>query len=276
MGKRAIDCWVNVAMGELGKPEYLVEVAKRYFKQGDEFFRNYSIDEMLEQMDALGVERAILTTVASRPQQHVLSFAEKHPDRFGLGIQLDPSRKIMKQIREWTAFAADYPLVLVRVTPFGCDLPPTDPRYYPIYTKCVELDLPITINTGIPGPPAPGECQNPMYLDRVCLDFPDLKLCMAHGADPWWDIACRLMLKYPNLHLMTSAYMPKYLPESFVHFMNTRGKDKVIFASDHPAIQMKRCLEDARSLELRPGILDKYLYQNAKRLFFPESLDSGS
>jgi predicted TIM-barrel fold metal-dependent hydrolase len=156
------------------------------------------------------------------------------------------------------------------VTPFGCDLPPTHPRYYPIYSKCVELDLPLTINTGIPGPPAPGECQNPMYLDRVCLDFPDLKLCMAHGADPWWDIASRLMLKYPNLHLMTSAYMPRYLPESFLHFMNTRGRDKVIFASDHPAIQMSRCIEDARGLELRPGILEKYLYENARRLFFPD------
>ena len=58
------------------------------------------------------------------------------------------------------------------------------------------MDLPITINTGIPGPPAPGECQHPMHLDRVCLDFPELKVCMAHGADPWWDVACRLMLKY--------------------------------------------------------------------------------
>jgi predicted TIM-barrel fold metal-dependent hydrolase len=272
MTARAIDCWVNVAMGELGKPDYLVEVANRYFKQkADDFFRNYSIDEMLEQMDALAIEKAILTTVASKPQAHVLSFIEKAPERFALGIQLDPSRKIMKQLREWSAFAANHPLALVRVTPFGCDLPPDDKRYYPIYAKCCELDLPITINTGIPGPPAPGECQNPMYLDRVCLDFPELKVCMAHGADPWWDIACRLMLKYPNLYLMTSAYMPKYLPESFIQFMNTRGKNKVIYASDHPAIQMKRCIDDARALELRPGVLERYLYDNANELFFSRS-----
>ena len=64
----------------------------------------------------------------------------------------------------------------------------------------------LSLNTGIPGPPMPGECQNPMYLDRVCLDFPQLRLCMAHGADPWWGVAIRLMIKYRNLHLMTSAY----------------------------------------------------------------------
>ena len=68
--------------------------------------------------------------------------------------------------------------------------------YYPLYTKCCELDLPLCINTGIPGPPIPGEAQHPMHLDRVCVRFPELRLCMIHGADPWWDTAIRLMLKY--------------------------------------------------------------------------------
>ena len=62
--------------------------------------------------------------------------------------------------------------------------PPTDPVYYPLYTKCCELDLPLCMNTGIPGPPIPGEVQNPIYLDRVCIRFPELRLCMIHGADP--------------------------------------------------------------------------------------------
>jgi predicted TIM-barrel fold metal-dependent hydrolase len=118
----------------------------------------------------------------------------------------------------------------------------------------------------------PAECQNPIHLDRVCLDFPDLKLVMAHGADPWWDVAIRLMLKYHNLYMMTSAYLPKYLPEELIHFMNTRGKNKIMWASDHPAIQMKRCLESAQALEgLRDGVLDNYLYNNAKSLFWPEA-----
>ncbi len=79
------------------------------------------------------------------------------------------------------------------------------------------------------------------------------------------------MLKYRNLHLMTSAYAPKYLPPDFVHFMNTRGKDKVIFASDHPALTMERAVSEARALDLRPGVHEKYLYDNAARLFFGET-----
>ena len=61
---------------------------------------------------------------------------------------------------------------------------PSDAVYYPLYTKCAELELPLCINTGIPGPPIPGEVQNPIHLDRVCVRFPELKLCMIHGADP--------------------------------------------------------------------------------------------
>ena len=184
--------------------------------------------------------------------------------------QVDP-RRGMKTIRALQSFRESHNVVLARITPFYLDVAPNDAIYYPVYAKCVELDLPITINTGIPGPPAPGECQNPMHLDKVCLHFPELKIVMAHGADPWWSFAIRLMLKYPGLHMMTSAYLPKYLPEELLHFMRTRGKRKVIFASDHPAIPMKRCLDEARKLDLPAEVLDGYLYANAKNLFWNEA-----
>jgi predicted TIM-barrel fold metal-dependent hydrolase len=265
--QRAIDCWVNVNMAELGRPDYLVQVAKGYFKQGEDFFRNQTLEETVAEMDALGVERAILTTDPGRPSLHVLSFAERRPERFALGAQLDPRRGMM-QIRELEAFVRAQPVALARITPFYLDLPPNDAVYYPVYAKCTELSLPISINTGIPGPQAPGACQDPMHLDRVCLHFPELVLVMAHGADPWWNVAIRLMLKYPNLYLMTSAYLPRYFPPELIHYMNTRGQHKVIYASDHPAIPMRRCLEEAAKLDLREGVLDKFLYANAERVFF--------
>jgi predicted TIM-barrel fold metal-dependent hydrolase len=271
MTTRAIDCWVNVNMAALGRPDYLKDVAANYFKQGEDFFRDYSIEETLATMDTLGIEKAILTTDVRRPQEHVLSFIEARPDRFFLGAQIDPT-KGMSSIRALDRLRREQNnLVLARITPFYLDLPPNHALYYPVYAKCVELGLPITINTGIPGPPAPGECQHPMLLDKVCLHFPELKLVMAHGADPWWDVAARLMIKYRNLYLMTSAYLPKYFPPELIHFMNTRGQGKVIFASDHPAIPVARCLDEAAKLDLRPGVLEKFLYENAEGLFFEAS-----
>ena len=267
MATRAIDCWVNVNMGAARPADWLLRVKEDYFKGGDEFLQNISIEQMLELMDRVGLERAILSVDSRSPQEDVLAFPKAHPERFALAAAVDP-RRGMQALWALEALVRDQPVAMARVVPFTYDLPPNDAAYYPLYTKCVELDLPVSINTGIPGPPVPGECQHPMHLDRVCLYFPELVVCMAHGADPWWGEATRLMIKYRNLHLMTSAYAPKYLPAELVHFMNTRGQDKILFASDHPVLSTERCLREAHDLDLRPGVLDKYLYENARRLFF--------
>ncbi|TFH25185.1 MAG: amidohydrolase [Myxococcales bacterium] len=273
MSIRAIDPWVNVRMGAGVPPEFLVRVKEDYFKAGSEFFRDFSVEEMLDVMDRTGVEKAVLSIDAERPDEATLVFPAARPDRFALAAGLDP-RRGMKAVRGLEALVSSAPVAMARMTPFLYDLPPHHRTYYPIYAKCIELDLTVAVNTGIPGPPMPGECQHPMHLDRVCLDFPELKLVMAHGADPWWGVAIRLMLKYPNLSLMTSAYAPKYLPPELIDFMNTRGSDKVMFASDHPVLPMERCIAEAQALDLREGVLDKYLYANAERVFFPRASDA--
>ena len=264
---KAIDCWVNVNLGELGTPDYLVDVAAKLFKRGQDLFRDMSIEETLDGMDKAGIEKTILTVQAEEPSAHVLSFIKAHPDRFFLGAEIDP-RRGMKAIRALESVTKEHGALLARITPFYSGIAPSDAIYYPVYSKCIELDLPITINTGIPGPPAPARCQDPLELDPVCLHFPELKLVMCHGADPWWDVAMRLMLKYENLYLRTSAYLPKYLPPELIQWMNTRGKTKVIYASDHPSIPMNRGLEEAKKLEFRPGVLDRYIRENAQDLFF--------
>jgi uncharacterized protein len=264
---RAIDGFVNVGMGSAERPAYLVRVAADYFKRTEQIFKDISVSEMLETMDRLGVEKSILSLRAETPSAEVIAFCEARPDRFVLAAYVDP-RRGMPALRELEGLRKNLPVVVARAVPFMINLPPDDRAYYPLYAKCIELDLPISVNTGIPGPPAPGRCQDPIYLDEVCLFFPELKLVMAHGADPWWAVAIRLMLKYANLYLMTSAYAPRFFPPELIHFMNTRGQDKIIFASDHPVLSMDRCITEALALDLREGVLDKFLYANAYRVFF--------
>ena len=267
---RAIDTFVNVNMGSMERPQYLVRVAEDYFKRAPHIFRDFTPAELLEVMDRCGVEKAIITVRAHEPSALALSFPEADPERFTLSVSLDP-RRGMETVRALESMVKNHPVVLARVVPFFFNLAPDDRVYYPVYAKCVELDLPISVNTGIPGPPAPGKCQHPMHLDDVCLFFPELKLVMAHGADPWWAEAIRLMIKYKNLYLMTSAFAPKYFPPELLHYMNTRGKEKIIFASDHPVLSMERCVAEAAELDLREGILDRFLYSNAQRLFFGDA-----
>ncbi len=266
---RAIDAFVNVNMGSSERPDYLVRVAEDYFKRADEIFRDFSVEEMLIVMDRAGVEVSVLSLRAENPSEHVLKFARARPDRFVLAAYVDP-RRGMTAVRALERVVRDEPVVLARIVPFMINLPPDDRCCYPIYAKCIELNLPISVNTGIPGPPAPGKVQDPMFLDEVCLFFPELKLIMAHGADPWWAVAIRLMLKYKNLYLMTSAYAPRYFPPELIHFMNTRGQDKIMFASDHPVLSMERCIKEAGELDLREGVLDKFLYANAQRVLLAD------
>jgi predicted TIM-barrel fold metal-dependent hydrolase len=264
---RAIDTWVNVTMGSTERPEWLVRVAEDYFDRSAEIFKDISVEQLIDDMDRVGVEKCIITTNAEDPDRRVLDFPRRHPDRFAISLSLDP-RRGMHALRALESMARSEPVVLARITPFMINLPPDDRVYYPVYAKCIDLELPIAINTGLPGPPMPGKCQDPMYLDEVCVFFPELKLVMAHGADPWWDVAIRLMIKYRNLYLQTSAYAPRYFPPQLIHFMNTRGQDKIMFASDHPVLSFERCVKEAEQLDLREGVLDKFLYANAERLFF--------
>ena len=76
------------------------------------------------------------------------------------------------------------------------------------------------------------------------------------------------MIKYRNLRLMTSAWSPKYLPESLLHYMSTRGKDRVLFATDYPVLSFDRCLGEAAALDLKDEVRQGWLYDNADAFFF--------
>jgi predicted TIM-barrel fold metal-dependent hydrolase len=265
-GIGAIDCWLNISLGEnRHPPEFLVRVARDYFKREKEMFSHTPLEELLRQMDEAGVERAIVSMNADDPEP-IHEIVRAFPGKLIAAVTIDP-RQGMEALRKIDRLHARSSVGLIRIVPFLINLPPNDKTYYPVYAKCIELDLPISINTGIPGPPMPAEPQRPLYLDEVCLFYPELKLVMAHGADPWWGEAIRLMLKYPNLYMMTSAYAPKYLPQELIHFMNTRGPHKVMFASDHPVLSFERCLREAAELPFREGVLEKYLRGNAAGLF---------
>jgi len=269
--ERAHDCLINVHFGDMDQPEWMHRVKNEYFKKGDSIFAKWEMESVLEEMDRNGVERAVLTANLREPKSSPIRFAEARPDRFALAVGGLDLLRPMPTLRELEAFVRNLPVVSTVVGPsfWGDGMYDAGHAvYYPLYTKCCELELPLCMNTGLPGPPIPGEAQNPIHLDRVCVRFPELRLCMIHGADPWWEIAIRLMLKYPNLHLMTSAWAPKYLPESLLHFMRTRGKKKVIFASDAPVLSITRTVGEAVALGLPPEVLDDYLYGNAQRFFF--------
>ncbi|MFD6895164.1 amidohydrolase family protein [Rhodococcus sp. NPDC060086] len=272
MPRKAIDCLVNVHFGEAdSQPKWMTSVRDNYFKGPKSMFDPVDMSELLDEMDEMGVQKAILMDSIATPRLTARKFVEAHPERFSLAMGVGPLFRPMKVVRELAAITQDLPVRYAAIGPSfwgDGDYPPSHALYYPLYTKCAEMGLPLCMNTGIPGPALPGEVQNPIHLDQVCVRFPELKLCMIHGADPWWDVAIRMLIRFPNLRLMTSAWSPKRLPGNLLHFMRTRGQDKVIFASDWPVLTQRRLVPEAMELDLPEAALDNFLFDNAEDFFF--------
>jgi uncharacterized protein len=146
-------------------------------------------------------------------------------------------------------------------------VPLDDKSFYPIYAKCCELQVPINLLVGVPGPRVPYRCQHPGLLDEVAWFFPELTIVMRHGGEPWVDLCAKLLLKWPNLYYATSAFAPKHYPKAILDFANKRGPDKVLFAGYYPALSYERIFRELDDVPLRDEVWPKFLGENARRVY---------
>ena len=107
---------------------------------------------------------------------------------------------------------------------------------------------------------------NPMLLEDVAIDFPDMQIVIAHPSWPWQDEALSLAMHKPNVWIDLSGWSPKYFPAQLVQYCNTRLKDRVLFGSDFPLITPERWMKDAEVAGFRPEVMPGILKGNAVRL----------
>jgi predicted TIM-barrel fold metal-dependent hydrolase len=224
-----------------------------------------SIATALAEMDKYGVA---IGMVGLGPEISLRAVKE-HPDRFVLALEVDPN-DITAAVRRIRTAYEEHDIKAVTTFPAGCNpqVPVSDRRYYPIYQTCIDLDIPIVSNAGIAGPRLPSACQDVMHFDQVCYDFPELRIVMRHGAEPWEELAVKLMLKWPGLYYMTSAFAPKYYPKAIVDYANTRGADKVMYAGYYPmGLSLERIFDELPNVPFRDHVWPKFLRENAERVF---------
>jgi predicted TIM-barrel fold metal-dependent hydrolase len=240
--------------------EYMFKDFPKVEKQED------YIGYTLELMDRFSIEKALIgVSLDNEIGQKAL---RAHPDRFLGSSGVDPN-KGMEGVRELVECHERFGIVAASAFPAGLfpQVSIHDKKFYPLYAKCVELDIPIFVCCGVPGPRIPMEPQKVEYIDEVCWFFPELKFVMRHGAEPWADLAVKLMLKWPNLYYSTSAFAPRYYPEAIVHYANTRGADKILYAGYFPAgLTLERIFEDMPHVPFRDHVWPKFLRENAVRL----------
>jgi predicted TIM-barrel fold metal-dependent hydrolase len=221
----------------------------------------------LEQMDRFGIERALIGVSAEdQTSQEAL---RRHPDRFFASCGVDPNRGV-DALRHIQRMHDEFGVKAVSAFPAGCvpQVPIDDKRFWPVYARCVELGLPICVCVGVPGPRIPMQCQHVERIDEVCWFFPELVFVMRHGAEPWTELAVKLMLKWPNLYYSTSAFAPKHYPKAIVDYANTRGADKVMYAGYFPmGLSLERIFGDMPHVPFRDHVWPKFLRENALRVF---------
>ena len=151
---------------------------------------------------------------------------------------------------------------------------PDDKLAYPLYEVIAEQELPAVFHTGQTavgsGQPGGGgillKYSNPLCLDQVAADFPDMPIIMAHPSVPWQDEALSVAVHKPQVYIDLSGWSPKYFPPQLVQYANTLLREKVLFGTDYPALTPERWLADFEKLEIKDDVRPLILKDNAVRL----------
>jgi uncharacterized protein len=226
----------------------------------------------LDAMAAGGVTCSLITAwVGPRgdliSNDEVASFVRQAPDRLvGVG-SVDISRP-REAVRELRRCVRELGFKAVRVLPWLWELPPTHPRFYPLYSECCELGIPFCTQVGHTGPLMPSEFGRPIpYIDQVAIDFPELVIVGGHIGYPWTEEMIAVATKHPNVYIDTSAYTAARYPPALVEFMRAHGRDKVLFGSNWPMVPPARALEALPGLRLGVDVEARFLATNAQRVF---------
>lgn len=285
---QAIDAVCNLWTAEAlsHRPEGRGAFYQDKMRVKDDTFSGLELDALLRRMDDARMERAFL--IAHRcgpegpracwrlPYELVADAVAQHPDRFHALAGIDPTEG-MDGVRALEHAVRDLGFIGAHGYPHWFELAPDHARWYPFYAKCVELDVPIQLQVGqsmIYAPDYPLESVGrPITLDPVACHFPELKLIGIHVGIPWADEMIAMAWKHRNVFIGTDAHSPRYWPESFVRFMDSYGRDKVIFGTDFPVLEHRRTRDEIEALDLRPESLRKVLRENALRVYGLDARD---
>jgi predicted TIM-barrel fold metal-dependent hydrolase len=223
------------------------------------------ISVTLHEMDKYGIEIGLIG-VSDATSRLAL---KRHPDRFAPSGNIADPNDVTGSVRALRQEYEEFGIKATGVFPAGTfpQVAIDDPKMYPIYQTCVDLDIPIFCTAGVPGPRLKFAPQEVARIDVVMYDFPELVFITRHGCEPWEKLAWKLMLKWPNLYYSTSAFTPKHYPQEIITYANTRGADKIIYGGYFPmGLSLERIFTDMPNVPFKDEVWPKFLHQNARRV----------
>ena len=275
----AIDVHVHAeisAEGHPALPPRLAEAASKYF--GAENTRP-TVDDIAARYRAARMACVLFTVDAESATGHppianteIARAAAQHPDVLIPFASIDPARGA-SAVSEATRLVSEEGVRGFKFHPSLQGFAPSDRNAYPLYEAIQAAGVPALFHSGQTGIGAGvrggGGIRlrygNPMELDDVAVDFPDLTIIIAHPSFPWQDEALAVAVHKPNVYIDLSGWSPKYFPPQLVRYANSLLQDKVLFGSDFPLITPERWLRDFEALDIKDTVRLKILKDNAIR-----------
>lgn len=271
----AIDTHVHIEPEPTGNAAE--EAARKYFgnsgvsygrKELADYYRSRKIGCVVFSVD----ER--LTGRPQVPNDEVAAFAAENSDVVMAFASVDPMRG-PEAVKEARRLIATGGIRGFKLHPPLQQFHANDKAAYPFYEVIAEAKLPVIFHTGHSGigtgMPGGGGVRlkygNPMDIDDVAVDFPDMPIIMAHPSFPWQDEAISVCLHKPQVYIDLSGWSPKYFPANLIQYANTLLKKKMLFGSDYPLITPDRWMTDFAAIAIRDEVRPLILKENAARLF---------
>jgi predicted TIM-barrel fold metal-dependent hydrolase len=230
------------------------------------------MDAYVKLLDRVGIVRAVPFGASN---DEVAELLHDYPDRF-IGLARISGLHGMRGVRELEQRVREQKFAALGVSALVDGIPASDRRYYPLYAKAVELDIPVRIYASMNyATDRPYDLGHPRHLDQVAIDFPELTLIGGLGGWPWVNEMVALVRRHPKLHVDTSAHRAKYLGqrgsgwEMLLQFGNTLIQDKVLVGLSAGLVGQphETLIEEYMALPLKDAVKEKWLYRNAARVF---------
>lgn len=229
--------------------------------------------ECIAEMNELGYERVVIcaTKMWSYYYHHrlILDFpledvakAVAESDGRLIGAASYNAFRIEESLAEVERAVREFGFRYVWFHPLSFGLAPNDRRFYPLYAKCLELDVAVGFQVGHSAEALPSNVGRPMLAEDVAIEFPNLRINLSHTGWPWVDEWCSMLWRYPNVWGDISAYYPRSLDERLVRFMNSsRGRLKILFGTN--GLGLRRCKEEFLALDISDETKRAVLHDNA-------------
>jgi len=255
-----------------GRPGYM----QQYNRVFDLQSVSYSEEELVHALGEAGISRAVMQSEWAsgdyrKDNDVVAAIVGRNPKLF-VGFAAVDAADGMAAVNELRRSVETLGLRGLNVQPFASRLHPNDKKFYPLYLKCLEYGIPVTIHTGVNySSDRTIDYGRPIYVDEVACDFPGLRIVLNHGGWPWVNESVAIARKHKSVFIEIGGIAPKYLAkpnsgwEMLLSFADNLLQDQVLFATDS-MIPFQRAVDEAKALPLKAQTLEKLMVCNAERI----------